>query len=97
LGLSETRTGNRAIQNTNFPVYTLTIEIDLLEFNPKYPKNPRTLGEKIRKARMDKGLEIEELADVIGVTSDSVINWEIREVKPRKESLKKLTRTLDFL
>ncbi|MBU1147325.1 MAG: helix-turn-helix domain-containing protein [Candidatus Omnitrophica bacterium] len=46
---------------------------------------------------MDKGLEIEELADVIGVTSDSVINWEIREVKPRKESLKKLTRTLDFL
>ncbi|MBL7131138.1 MAG: helix-turn-helix transcriptional regulator [Candidatus Omnitrophica bacterium] len=46
---------------------------------------------------MDKGLEIKELAELIGVTPDSVINWEIRGVKPREESLKKLTRTLDFL
>ncbi|MBC8473995.1 MAG: helix-turn-helix transcriptional regulator [Candidatus Omnitrophica bacterium] len=85
------------IQNDNFSVYTLSTEINLLEFNPKYPKNPKTLGEKIRKARMDKRLEIKELAELIGVTPDSVINWEIRGVKPREESLKKLTRTLDFL
>lgn len=74
LGLSEIRTGNRAIQNTNFPVYTLTIEIDLLDFNPRYPKRPKTLGDKIRKARMDKRLHIKELAEISGVSSDSVIN-----------------------
>jgi len=35
--------GSRAIQNDNFCVYTLTIEINLLDLNPKYPKNPKTL------------------------------------------------------
>ena len=74
----------------------MTIEINLLEFNPKYPKNLQTLGEKIRKARMDKGLEIKELADVIGVTSDSVINWEIRGVKPRRKYRNRLTEILNI-
>ena len=95
LDQSENRTGNRAIQNTNFSVYTLTIEINLLDFNPKYPKNPKTLGEKIRKARMDKGLEIKELAGIVGVTEDSVINWEIRGIMPRKRYLGALKRFLE--
>jgi len=62
-------------------IYTLEIEINLLELNPKYPKNPQTLGEKIRKARMDRGMKIKELAEIISVTADSVINWEIRGVE----------------
>ncbi|MBU1006309.1 MAG: hypothetical protein KKH08_01785 [Candidatus Omnitrophica bacterium] len=45
---------------------------------------------------MDKGLEIGELADVIGVTSDSVINWEIREVKPRRKYQRKLGKVLNI-
>jgi len=34
--------GSPAIQNTNFfpLVYTFEIEVNLLDFNPKYPKNP---------------------------------------------------------
>jgi len=35
-------------------IYTLDVEVNLLDFNPKYPKNPQTLKERIRKARMDK-------------------------------------------
>ena len=31
---------------------------------------------------MDKGLMIKELAEKIGVTEDTVINWEIRGMKP---------------
>ena len=73
----------------------MTIEINLLEFNPKYPKNPETLGEKIRKARMDKGLEIKELADIIGVTEDTVINWEIRGMLPRKRYLEAIKSFLE--
>ena len=92
MGLSEIRTGNPAAQNANFPIYTLTIEINLLDFNPKYPKNPETLGKKIRKARMDNGLEIKELAELVGVTEDTVINWEIRGVKPRRKTYKKLLK-----
>ncbi len=78
-------------------VYTLEIEINLLDFNPKYPKNPQTLGEKIRKARMDKGLLQRELAEQIGVTEDTVINWEIRDIKPVGRNLEAVKRFLEAL
>ena len=32
---------------------------------------------------MDAGLQIKELAGLIGVTQDSVINWELRGLQPR--------------
>jgi len=63
-------------------IYTLEIEINLLDLSPKYPKDPRNLGERIRRARMDKGLLQKELAAQIGVTEDTVINWEVRGIKP---------------
>jgi transcriptional regulator with XRE-family HTH domain len=63
-----------------------------MESNPSYPKNPATLGEHIRKWRMDKGLLIRELAAQSGVTKDTVINWEIRGIVPAKRHAKKLTR-----
>jgi DNA-binding transcriptional regulator YiaG len=80
------RTYTHEIQNTNSVthclIYTFETEINLLEFNPAYPKEPKSLGERIRKARMDKGLLIRQLAAQIGVTEDTVINWEIRDIKP---------------
>jgi len=39
---------------------------------------------------MDKGLKIKDLAEIIGVTPDSIINWEIKRVKPKKKSLQKI-------
>lgn len=59
----------------------------MLDFNPKYPKNPKNLGEEIRKARMDNGLLIRELAAQLGVTEDTVINWEVRGIKPMGKNL----------
>jgi DNA-binding transcriptional regulator YiaG len=48
------------------------------------------LGEKIRKARMDKGLMIKELASQLGVTEDTVINWEVRGRKPVGRNMEKV-------
>jgi len=62
----------------------------MLDFNLKYPKNPQTLGEKIRKARIDRGLFIRELASQIGVTEDTVINWEARGIRPTEENIKRI-------
>ena len=55
------------------------------------------LGERIRKARMDKGLLIRELAALVGVTSDTVINWELRGVKPMGRSLSRLQGALEVI
>jgi len=77
------RRGIPDVHNSNIPlVYTLELTLNLNDFNPDYPKNPQSLGEKIRKARIDKGLLIRELASELGVTEDTVINWEVRGRKP---------------
>ena len=76
-------------------IYTLEINLNLNEFDPDYPKEPKTLGERIRKVRMDKDLLIKDLAEIIGVTEDTIINWEIRNIQPRGKSLEKLNAFLN--
>ena len=60
----------------------------MLDFNPRYPKNPQTLGEKLKKARMDKGMTLKETAALFGVTDTSVLNWEIRSKMPGENRIK---------
>ncbi len=44
---------------------------------------------------MDKGLMIKELAAQIGVTEDTVINWEIRSIKPVGRNLERIKTFLE--
>jgi len=62
--------------------------------DPTYPRNPRTFGQRLRKKRMDLGLEIKELARLTKVTSDTIINWELRNVKPTCKNLAMVRRLL---
>ena len=75
-------------------VYTLDLHINLVELDPKYPKNPKTLGEHIRKARMDRHLMVKELAERIGVVPETVINWEKRNLKPTRRHLERIQAVL---
>ncbi len=77
-------------------IYILEAEVNLLDFDPSYPREPKTLGERIRKTRMDKGLMIKELAEIIGVTEDTVINWELRGIKPRGKSLERVRKLFEI-
>lgn len=90
---------NHALQNTNQSepfVYTLSFRVNLLDYNPEYPKNPTNFGMRLRKARMDKGLKIVELAHILSVSEDSVINWEKRGVEPKKRHLKAINKVFDI-
>ena len=75
-------------------VYTLEIEVNLLDFNPKYPKNPKNFGERIRKKRMDMRLTMREIAERLGVSETIVYNWEIRNRKPYRRTEEKLKAIL---
>ncbi len=68
-------------------LYLFSKRLNWLEFDPTYPKNPSTLGEYIRKWRMDKGIFIKDLAKELGVTVGTVINWEKRGTVPTGKSL----------
>ena len=54
------------------------------------PKNQKTMGDFIRKWRMDKGLLIRELAKKIGVTENTVINWEVRGITPCRRHMERI-------
>jgi len=75
-------------------VYTLEIKINLLDFNPKYPKRPKNFGERLRKKRMDLGLTMKEVAQRAQVTETTVYNWEIRNRKPYRRREEKLKAVL---
>jgi len=41
---------------------------------------------------MDKGLFIKDLAKIIGVTPDTIINWEKRDLKPYDKYVRKIKK-----
>ncbi|MBI3319892.1 MAG: helix-turn-helix transcriptional regulator [Candidatus Omnitrophica bacterium] len=74
--------------------YTIELEIDLLQLDPTYPKDPKTFGERIRTVRMNRHMMAKELAEQIGVVPDTVINWEKRNLKPTRRHWERLQAVL---
>ena len=91
------RRGNHDEHNDNFLslIYTFEVEINVLDFDPRYPKNPQTLGEKLRKARMDRKMKLKEVAALLGVSDTSVLNWEIRGKMPQRNRMERVERFIE--
>lgn len=54
------------------------------------------LGEKIYNLRKIKKLSQEDLAELIGVTRQTISNWELGETSPNPLQLKQLSKTLNI-
>ena len=61
-----------------------------------YPANPKTVGEMIRKRRLDLGLRQIDAAKMIGCDQMSVVNWEKGHRAPRVNHLASVVRFLGF-
>jgi transcriptional regulator with XRE-family HTH domain len=48
----------------------------------EYPRQLNTLGDHIRKRRLDLGLYQRQVAEQIGVTESTIFNWESNESRP---------------
>ncbi|MDP3666864.1 MAG: helix-turn-helix domain-containing protein [Sediminibacterium sp.] len=48
-----------------------------------YPKEPKTIGEHLKKRRMDLGLYQAEAARLIGISEDCFCYWENERNRPR--------------
>jgi transcriptional regulator with XRE-family HTH domain len=53
------------------------------------------VGERIRQARVSKGLSVGELAAAAQVTATAVYYWEQNRTKPRPGALRKIAACLD--
>ncbi len=45
---------------------------------------------------MDLGLQIKDLAKLLNVTPDTIINWELRNVRPTNKNLRMVKRLLNL-
>ena len=73
---------NHAAPNyKNFHSLVIALRISL------YPD--RTLGERIRKWRLEQGLFQKELAEMLDVDEMTIVNWERGKTKPTKENLER--------
>jgi len=59
-----------------------------------YPLRPKTLGEHIKKKRMDMGLYQKDVARIIGVSTDTITNWEKGRTKPCRKNTSKIEQFL---
>ena len=75
----------------------LKLTIKRPKTHPKgYPLKPKTLGEKIRKYRMDLGWFQKDVAKFVGVATDTVTYWEKGRTKPSRDKLRKIKQFLEM-
>jgi len=61
-----------------------------------YPANPKTIGEMIRKRRLDLGLGQMEVAEIVGCSQATVTNWEKGHGAPRINHMAGVIKFLGF-
>jgi transcriptional regulator with XRE-family HTH domain len=62
----------------------------------KYLESPVTLGEKIRNRRLELHLLQKDIAELIGVSEDSITYWEVKRHEPRIEYYPKIIEFLGY-
>jgi transcriptional regulator with XRE-family HTH domain len=60
----------------------------------EFPKELRTLGDHIRKRRLDLGLFQKHVADQIGVDEDTIYRWESNESRPQVQFIPAIIKFL---
>jgi DNA-binding transcriptional regulator YiaG len=63
-----------------------------------YPANPKTLGEHIRKRRIDLHMSMTQLANALelGVSKAAIEKWENNQNCPTKENRRRIVEFLGF-
>jgi ribosome-binding protein aMBF1 (putative translation factor) len=58
--------------------------------NTSYPQNIQFLGDKIRATRMENFMSTELLVKKIGINESTIVNWELKDIKPSSGLLKRI-------
>lgn len=59
-----------------------------------HSRNATTFGQQLRKNEWTQDQKLRELARLIKVTSDTIINWELRNIKPVTKNLTMVRKSL---
>ena len=64
--------------------------------SPTYPSSPETLGDHIRKRRLDLKLYQKQVAEILGCDEDSVCYWENNRTSPALKFIPKIIQFLGY-
>lgn len=65
--------------------------------NPAYPVELKTLGDHLRKTRLDQELSQSNVASILQVNTDTVATWEMNRHKPTAKFTKSIISFLRFV
>lgn len=81
-----------------FVVYLLKVTLWAKKpVNPAYPAGLNTLGDHLRKTRLDRGLSQPEVARALNVATDTVSGWELNRNQPSLKHAKAITDFLGYI
>ena len=63
--------------------------------DPRYPRELKTIGDNLRKKRLDIKLKQSDVARIIGVSETSIYNWENNRTKPRLKYVQKILKFIE--
>jgi DNA-binding XRE family transcriptional regulator len=66
-------------------------------YGKAFSENPQTLGEHIRKARIERRLLQKEVASYIGITENCLNYWENNKTAPQLQHMPKIISFLGYL
>lgn len=64
---------------------------------PAYPKHLKTLGDHLRKNRLDKKLLQRDVCLQLGVKKDTVTNWETNRTSPSLSHIPKIIKFIGYI
>jgi len=62
-----------------------------------YPASLNTLGDHLRKVRLDRGLSQPQVAMLLKVTTDSITGWELNRYVPQARMTKRIIQFLGYV
>ncbi|MGA2319037.1 MAG: helix-turn-helix transcriptional regulator [Thermodesulfobacteriota bacterium] len=80
--------------NHSPPNYKISYSLAIILRLSLYPD--QTLGERIKKWRVERGLLQRDLAKLIGVDEMTIVNWEKGRIKPTQKNIERIKTILGF-
>jgi transcriptional regulator with XRE-family HTH domain len=65
-------------------------------YGAKYPSNPKTIGEHIRKVRIERNMEQKDVARILNVAEDTITGWENGRSNPQISFIPSIIQFLGY-
>ena len=86
----------KRIPGVSYPFTNITLSAQK-QPHPAYPEALVTIGDHIRKRRLDLRLLQKEVASRIGVDADTIMHWELNRRAPKIQYVPKIIRFLGYV